>query len=75
MSELKDYAICGPASWHQKKAGHSFGSILFLKMTKDEAEERDKRLPEGHIMLSRRTTPHLWKDIDKLNQSNGPKTS
>lgn len=59
MGEVKlDYAVTTQLSWHQQKAGHIYGSILFLKLTPSEAAARELRPEE--TLRSRVNYPHIW---------------
>lgn len=56
----EDYAVTSKPSWHQKRAGHAHGSVLFLKLTAKEAKARE--LEPGLTLHSRKESPHIWKD-------------
>jgi hypothetical protein len=63
MGEVKlDYAVTTPPSWHQRKAGNIYGSVLLLKLTPSEAAARDLRPDE--TLRSRVDYPHIWERPD-----------
>lgn len=62
----EDYAIVSPPSWHQKKAGHIYGSVVFLKMTAEEAKARE--LGHDQMLISRVDAPHIWRDQPPNNE-------
>lgn len=70
--EKEDYVIVGfDPSWHQVKAhgAGTFSSLLFIKLTPEEAKEREAKLPPKYYLYSRKDRPDWW---EKYGESPNP---
>lgn len=57
---VSEYAVTNPPSWHQRRAGHAYGSILLLWMTDEEAANFRAKLDASSTLHSRDKSPHVW---------------
>ena len=57
MIVVSEYAVTTPPSWHQRKAGHAYGSIMLLWWTDESPHIWDTVVPE----LGGNAKPKPWK--------------
>jgi hypothetical protein len=69
-----EYAVTTPPSWHQRKAGHAYGSIMLLWMTDEEAADFRTKLGENSTLHTRSEAPHIWDTVEpKVSENAKPK--
>ena len=70
-AEKLDYVIVAfDPSWHQVKAHGvgTFSSLMFLQLTKEEAEKRSSKLRPKEYLWSRTERPDWWEKYAKKDE-------
>lgn len=58
------YVLTSRPSWHQRNAGHQFGSVILLWMTDEQRDKR--RVKDGDTLWSGEEAERIWNTIEPI---------